>query len=217
MAGEERHAQREARECGPATAQARVRPHHAGEDCGQPHHPVDHRPVSHVGEHEAGEHEGDAAHGGGEASHRELPRVEIRESTRHCVVQEMVILQDDVRDLLPALEEAQHEQIDRIKEMQMRLQEHRMVRAAAQERRARSERRVPERQDAALQQVVEVRLNRETEITAQIESRARERGHDRPELHGRQHGEGRDRQSLTHPWTEPAHSGRERSQSARVA
>jgi hypothetical protein len=47
--------------------------------------------------------------------------------------------------------------------MQVRLQEHRVVRAAAQERRARSERRGPERQDAALQQLVEVRLDREPE------------------------------------------------------
>ena len=148
-------------------------------------------------------------------------RVSVSSTTcaPHCVVQEMVILQDDVRDLLPALEEAQHEQIDRIEQVQMRLQEHRVVRAAARgtaspfrasrptaagcrasagggsTARSRDRNRRPDR-------VASPRTGSRCGQSFTVASTARARG---------------DRQSLTHPWTEPAHRDRVRSQSARVA
>ena len=114
MSGEERHPERQAAERAPAGTLGRVRAHEAGEDRGEPRHRVDHRPVGDVPEHEAREHERDAAQTRGESSETELPREQVREAARHCVVQEMVILEDDVRDVLPALQQAQHQQIQRI-------------------------------------------------------------------------------------------------------
>ena len=218
MSGEKRHPERQTAERAPAGPLGRVRAHEAGEDRGEPRHRVDHRPVRDVREHEAREHERDAAQARGESSETELPREQVCEAARHCVVQEMVILQDDVRDVLPALQKAQHQQIQRIEQVQVGLQEHRVVRTTPEERRARPERRVPERQDPALELMVEVGLHRETEVAPEVKPRPRERRDDRPELDGRQRGEARDRQSLTHPQTVPAHSDRVvLSQSARVA
>ena len=36
----------------------------------------------------------------GEPPEAELPPVQVREGARHCVVQEMVVLKDEVRDVL---------------------------------------------------------------------------------------------------------------------
>jgi hypothetical protein len=122
-----------------------------------------------VSEQEAGEHERDAAHAAGEPPEAELPRVQVRERARHRIVQEVVVLQDEMGDVLAALEEPQDEDVQRIEEVQVRLQEHGVVRAAAEKGRAGAQRRVPQRQDPVLQLVVEVRLDGEAEVAAQVQ------------------------------------------------
>jgi hypothetical protein len=119
-------------------------------------------------------------------------------------VQQVMILEDEVRDVLSALHEAEQEEVHGVKEVQMSLQEHGIVGAAAEKWRARPERRVPERQNPAFELVVEIRLDRRAEVAAQVKPRRREWRHDRPQLEGRQPGETRDRQGFTHPGTVPA-------------